>query len=139
MHLRASSVPEASEYPAPVLLPSHAPNLPSSPIIDGKAVFVVSSSTVYRIDPSTGGARREQLTPRLLMGGETLVANATRLCVADRDRLVSVDKNGLLPSIVLVHGFLMPPCVAADEKTFYVKLFNEPGIMAVPLPDYSAH
>jgi hypothetical protein len=135
LHLRASSVPEASEYPTPVLLPSHAPNVPASPIVDGKAVFIVSSSVVYRIDPSKGGAHREPLTPRLLMGGETLVANATRLCVADRDRLLSVDKNGLLPSIVLVHGFVMPPCIAADEKTFYVKLFNEPGIMAVPLVD----
>jgi hypothetical protein len=69
------------------------------------------------------------------MAGETVAANATRLCVADRDRLLSVDKNGLSPSTVLVHGFLMPPCIAADEKTFYVKLFNEPGIMAVPLFD----
>jgi hypothetical protein len=69
------------------------------------------------------------------MAGETLAANATRLCVADRDRLLSVDKNGLSPSTVLVHGFLMPPCIADDEKTYYVKLFNEPGIMAVPLFD----
>jgi hypothetical protein len=135
LHLRASSVPEASEYPAPVLLPSHAPNAPIRPVVDGNTVFVVSSSIVYRIDPSKAGAHREQLTPRLLMVGETLAANATRLCVADRDRLLSVDKNGLLPSIVLVHGFLMPPCIAADEKTFYLKLFNEPGIMAVPLFD----
>lgn len=133
LQTRASSVPEASEYPTPVLLPSHASTATMNPVIDGKTVFVSASNIVYRLDASKGGERREQLTQRLMMVGETIVGNSTRLCVADRDRLLSVDKNGLLPSLVLVHGFMMPPCIAADEKTFYVRLWSEPGIMAVPL------
>lgn len=139
LQLRASSVPEASEYPTPVLLPTHTATTTMNPVIDGTTIFVSSSSVVYRIDASKGGAHREQLTPRLMMVGETIVGNTTRLCVADRDRLLSVDKNGLQASLVLVHGFMMPPCIAADEKTFYVRLFNEPGIMAVPLDLPSAN